>query len=347
MSHEESISTLERIKQTAVSAARAAPDRAALDEVKIAFLGRKSGLASISSGLKALDEAGRRVLGRAVTETRSAVEAAIAQRAAELEASERFKRLQSEHIDVTLPGRRPPMGHLHPVTQVLEEMLDVFVGLGFKVVEGPEVETDWYNFQALNIPPDHPARSLWDSFYLEPNEHGQALFRTHTSPVQARVMEKTQPPIYVVVPGRCARRDVPDPKRASVFYQVEGLVVDEGISFADMKGTLEAFARAMFGPRQQIRLTPDYFPFTEPSAEVAVLCFVCEGGGCRTCRGEGWLELLGAGMVHPNVFEAVGYDRETTGFAFGMGVDRIAMARYQVPDIRWFFENDLRFLGAF
>lgn len=286
MSHEESISTLERIREAAVSAARSAPVRTALDEVKIAFLGRKSDLASISGGLKDLDEASRRTLGRAVAETRSAIEAAIAQRAAELEASERSKRLQSERIDVTLPGRRPPLGHLHPVTQVLDEMLDVFVGLGFKVVEGPEVETDWYNFQALNIPPDHPARSLWDSFYLEPNEHGQALFRTHTSPVQARTMEKTQPPVYVVVPGRCARRDVPDPKHLSVFYQVEGLVVDDGITFADMKGTLEAFARAMFGPRQRIRLTPDYFPFTEPSAEVAVLCFVCEGSGCRTCRGE-------------------------------------------------------------
>lgn len=343
----ELIERLEQIRKAALAAIDSAATSKALEEVKVAFLGRRSDLAGISSGLRDLDEASRREVGRATTEVRSAIEGAIASRSSALKGAELESRLRTERIDITLPGRRPPQGRLHPVTQVLDEIIDVFVGLGFNVVEGPEVETDWYNFQALNIPPDHPARSLFDSFYLEPNRHGQALFRTHTSPVQARVMEKNQPPIYVVVPGRCARRDVSDPKRLPIFHQVEGLVVDEGISFADMKGTLEAFARAMFGPRQQIRLTPDYFPFTEPSAEVAVLCFVCEGSGCRTCRGEGWLELLGAGMVHPNVFEAVGYDRETTGFAFGMGIERVAMTRYQVPDIRWFYENDLRFLEAF
>lgn len=347
MSQEDSVARLDEIRERAQVAAASASTLQELDEVRTGFLGRKSDLAQISASLRDLDEASRREVGKAATEVRSAIQSAIAARTADLEASEQEGRVQAEMIDVTLPGRMPQLGRLHPVTQVLDEIVDVFVGLGFNVVTGPEVETDWYNFQALNIPPDHPARSLWDSFYLEPNAHGQALFRTHTSPVQARVMESTEPPIYVIVPGRCARRDVPDPKRLSVFTQVEGLAVDDGISFADMKGTLEAFAKAMFGPHQRIRLVPDYFPFTEPSAEVAVLCFVCEGSGCFTCRGEGWLELLGAGMVHPNVFEAVGYDRDSTGFAFGMGIERIAMARYQVPDIRWFHENDLRFLEAF
>lgn len=271
----------------------------------------------------------------------------MAERLAAVEASEQAARLASERLDVTLPGRRPEAGHPHPISLVIDEIIDVFLGLGFVVVEGPEVETGYYNFEALNFPPEHPARSGHDSFYIEGGGDGAALFRTHNSPVQIRVMESTPPPVYVVVPGRCARRDVPDPKHLSVLHQIEGLAVDEGISFADLKGTLEAFARAMFGARQRVSLTPDYFPFTEPSAQVSVLCFVCEGSGCRTCRGEGWIEIMGAGMVHPNVFRAVGYDAETTGFAFGMGAERVAMLRYGISDIRWLYENDLRFLGAF
>jgi phenylalanyl-tRNA synthetase alpha chain len=231
--------------------------------------------------------------------------------------------------------------------RVRQQVEDIFMRMGYEVLEGPEVEEDYYNFEALNLPKDHAARSMHDSFYLESQNGEQPLFRTHTSPMQVRVMEAQPPPVYVVVPGRCARRDAPDPRRMPVFYQVEGLAVDEGISFADLKGTLEAFAKAMFGQDQRVRFAPSYFPFTEPSAEVSVLCFVCGGTGCKTCTGEGWLELLGAGMVHPNVFKAVGYDPDITGFAFGMGIERVAMTRYSIPDIRWLYENDVRFLRSF
>lgn len=347
MTPEEAIAQLEQIRDEALGAVGAARDAAAVREREIEHLGRKSALAGVTAALGALPEEDRRRVGRTANEVRQALEAAVAERLAAVEASEQAARLASERLDVTLPGRRPEAGHPHPISLVIDEIIDVFLGLGFVVVEGPEVETGYYNFEALNFPPEHPARSGHDSFYIEGGGDGAALFRTHNSPVQIRVMESTPPPVYVVVPGRCARRDVPDPKHLSVLHQIEGLAVDEGISFADLKGTLEAFARAMFGARQRVSLTPDYFPFTEPSAQVSVLCFVCEGSGCRTCRGEGWIEIMGAGMVHPNVFRAVGYDAETTGFAFGMGAERVAMLRYGISDIRWLYENDLRFLGAF
>ncbi|MGH2707672.1 MAG: phenylalanine--tRNA ligase subunit alpha [Actinomycetota bacterium] len=347
MTPEEARARLEEIRAEGLVAADRASELGALREVEVRFLGRKGPLARIVGELGRLPAEARREVGRMANEVRSALEGALGQRRDVLEASERTLRMAAERVDVTLPGRRPVLGRLHPISQVTEEIVDIFVGLGFKVAEGPEVESDYYSFEALNMPPDHPARSVFDTLYLEPGVHGQALFRPHTSPVQIRVMESRPPPLYVVIPGRCARRDVPDPTHLTVFQQVEGLAVDEGISFADLKGTLEAFAKGLFGAGQRVRTIPHYFPFTEPSAEVLVSCFRCDGSGCRTCGGEGWIEIMGAGMVHPNVFRAVGYDPGVTGFAFGMGVERIAMLRYSIPDMRWLYENDLRFLGGF
>lgn len=337
---------LAEIRNEALAAIAAADSSAALNEVRIRHLGRKSPVSRLVAELGSLPIEDRREIGRVANEVRSEIESALAKRLGAIESEEMSTRLEAEVLDVTLPGRRPPAGRAHPITQVYEELVDVFVGLGFRVVEGPEVETDWYNFEALNIPKDHAARTMHDTLYVGGGD-GQVMFRTHTSPVQIRVMETTPPPVFVIVPGRCARRDTPDPKRSPVFHQIEGLAVDRGISFADLRGTLETFARAVFGPEQRIRLRPSYFPFTEPSAEVDVLCFKCAGVGCATCRGEGWIELLGAGMVHPNVFKATGYPADVTGFAFGLGIERVAMARYEIPDIRWFYENDLRFLGNF
>jgi phenylalanyl-tRNA synthetase alpha chain len=344
---EEAVAQLEEARRLALQEVEGAASTAQLGEMRVAFLGRRSALAGVRSKLGSHDESARRELGKLANEVAAAIEEALAARRTVLEGSESAGRMRSERIDVTLPGRRGPLGRLHPITQVMEEIVDVFAGLGFRPVEGPEIETDWYNFQALNIPENHPARSMWDTLYLEPTDQGQPLMRTHTSPVQARTMQSQPPPVYVIVPGRCARQETPDPKRLAVFHQIEGLAVDHGIKFSDLKGTLEAFAKAMFGPKQKVKFIPTYYPFTEPSADMLVLCFVCEGDGCKTCRGEGWIEILGSGMVHPNVFRAVGYDPEITGFAFGMGVERIAMLRYGIPDIRWLYENDLRFLGAF
>jgi phenylalanyl-tRNA synthetase alpha chain len=347
MTPEEAIAALEEIRSEGLVAAGQASELGALREVEVRFLGRKGPLARIVGGLGGLPAEARREVGRIANEVRSALEGALGERRDVLEASDRARRVAAERVDVTLPGRRPVLGRLHPVSQIVDEVVDIFVGLGFSVAEGPEVESDYYSFEALNMPVDHPARSVFDTLYLEPGPHGQALFRPQTSPVQIRVMESTPPPLYVVVPGRVARRDVPDPTHLTVFQQIEGLAVDEGISFADLKGTLEVLARGLFGAAQRVKTVPHYFPFTEPSAEVLVSCFRCDGSGCRTCRGEGWIEIMGAGMVHPHVFRAVGYDPDVTGFAFGMGVERIAMLRYSIPDIRWLYENDLRFLEAF
>jgi phenylalanyl-tRNA synthetase alpha chain len=246
-------------------------------------------------------------------------------------------------VDLTLPGRRPPFGSVHPLTRVHDEIVSIFVGLGFSVAEGPEIESDYYNFEALNLPPDHPARDMQDTFYLSQD----TLLRTHTSPVQIRTMQAQKPPVRIICPGKVYRRDA-DITHSPQFTQFEGLAVDRDISMADLKGTLELFALEMFGPRSKIRFRPSFFPFTEPSAEVDVLCFLCGGDGCRVCKQSGWLEILGSGMVHPQVLRNVGYDpEEVTGWAFGMGVERIAMLKYGVDDIRLFFENDLRFLRQF
>jgi phenylalanyl-tRNA synthetase alpha chain len=248
---------------------------------------------------------------------------------------------------VSLPGRRPRTGSLHPLTIVEQRIVDIFTRMGYRVAEGPEVETDWYNFEALNIPPDHPARTMKDSLFLDVDDRTDVLLRTETSAIQIRTMETQPPPVYIVAPGRVFRRETADATHSSVFHQVEGLAVDERLSFADLKGTLESFAKAMFGPDQRIRLVPSYFPFVEPGAQVDVSCFICGGAGCRVC-GNGWIEVLGAGMVHPAVLENVGYDPERyTGFAFGIGIERIAMTVYGMTDIRVLYDSDVRFLEQF
>ncbi len=326
-----------------MAAIDAAADLDALEEVRIRFLGRKAELTTLLRSIPQLSNEERPVVGRLGNLVKKALEETLAARQADLEADELVHALERDRLDVTLPGRSLPVGHLHLITQTRREIEDIFVGMGYAVAEGPEVESDYYNFTALNHPPDHPARSLHDTFFVA----GQILLRTHTSPVQVRVMEQQAPPVYVIVPGRVYRRDS-DATHTPMFHQVEGLVVDRGITLADLVGTLEAFAKAMFGEDRRIRVRPHYFPFTEPSVEVDVSCFVCEGAGCRLCKRSGWLEILGAGMVDPNVFEFVDYDpEEYTGFAFGMGIERIAMLKHGVTDLRLFFENDLRFLRQF
>jgi phenylalanyl-tRNA synthetase alpha chain len=291
--------------------------------------------------LGTLPAAERPAVGAAANEVKRELETLLEGRLREVQAAERRRERAAARPDLTLPGRRPPRGAVHPLTRVSDEITAIFGGLGFSVAEGPEIETDWYNFEALNIPPDHPARDMQDTFYLP----GSLLLRTHTSPVQVRVMQTQRPPVRIIVPGRVYRRDIVDMTHSPIFHQVEGLAVDRDVSMADLKGTLELFARQMFGARSRIRFRPSFFPFTEPSAEVDVVCFRCGGDGCRVCKQSGWLEILGSGMVHPTVLRNVGYDpEEVTGWAFGMGIERIAMLRYGIDDIRLFFENDVRFL---
>jgi phenylalanyl-tRNA synthetase alpha chain len=315
-----------------------------LEQAKVGLLGRKAPWSEVQRSLGTVDPDARRELGRLSNEVKSALEEALDTRRAALEGSVEDELLRDDRVDVTLPGRRPRAGSLHPLSIVQAQVVDVFTRMGYRVAEGPEIEDEWHNFEALNIPPDHPARTMKDSLYVDVPG---LLLRTETSAVQIRTMEAQEPPVYVVAPGRVYRREAADATHGSVFHQVEGLAVDEGISFADLKGTLEAFARAMFGPDRRVRLNPDYFPFVEPGAQVAVSCFLCDGAGCRVC-GNGWIELLGAGMVHPKVLENCGYDPERySGFAFGMGIERVAMVRYSVNDLRLFFEGDVRFLEQF
>jgi phenylalanyl-tRNA synthetase alpha chain len=326
-------------------AARTAEELAQAD---IAVLGRKAPLAGIQRSLGALSDEARRRVGQRTNDVRDALRAALSERGTVLDAQREALLLEADRIDVTLPGRRPRPGSFHPVTVTLERIVAIFTAMGYRVVEGPEVETDWYNFQALNIPPDHPARTEKDTLYLDVPGHPDLLLRTETSAMQIRTMERQPPPVYVISPGRVFRQDTPDPSHTPVFHQVEGLAVDEGITMADLKGTLASFARAMFGEDTRIRFIPDFFPFVEPGVELAVTCFVCHGAGCRTCKFEGWIELAGAGMVHPNVLRNVGYDPERfTGFAFGMGIERVAMPMFGISDIRMFYENDVRFLEQF
>jgi phenylalanyl-tRNA synthetase alpha chain len=333
--------------QTIVEDAREEIERATtrrdLDDVRVKYLGKRGTLTQLLRGLPGLPPAERPVVGKEANAAKAGLESELEARQAVLEGLERRARLAADRPDLTLPGRRVVPGTLHPLTQVHDEIVDVFTGMGFAVAEGPEVELDYYNFEALNIPKDHPARDMQDTFYVG----GEVLLRTHTSPVQIRTMERQKPPVRIICPGRVYRRDA-DITHSPVFHQVEGLAVDRGISMADLKGTLALFARELFGPDSRIRFRPSFFPFTEPSAEVDVLCFLCKGGGCRVCKQSGWLEILGSGMVHPRILRAMGYDTEdVTGWAFGMGIERVAMLRYGVDDIRLFFENDLRFLSQF
>jgi phenylalanyl-tRNA synthetase alpha chain len=314
-----------------------------LEAIRVKYLGRNGEITRLLRSLGSVPAAERPELGRRANELKVELEAAVRERLAAAREAERRRELAVGRVDVTLPGRRPPAGTLHPLTQVQDEIVSIFMGLGFSVAEGPEIETDYHNFEALNIPRDHPARDMQDTFYLSED----TLLRTHTSPVQIRVMQSERPPLRYVFPGRVYRRDA-DQTHSPMFHQVEGLAVDRNITMGDLKGTLELFAREMFGARSQIRFRPSFFPFTEPSAEVDVLCFLCGGRGCRVCQHSGWLEILGSGMVHPRVLQNVGYDpEEVTGWAFGMGVDRVAMLKYGIDDIRTFFDNDLRFLRQF
>ena len=333
--------------RTIVDGAREEIERAAtrrdLEEVRVKYLGKRGVLTQLLRSLPSLSPAERPVVGREANLAKTEIESGLKGRDAVLEALERRARLAAERPDLTLPGRRVVPGGLHPLTRVHDEIVDVFTGMGFAVAEGPEVELDYYNFEALNIPKDHPARDMQDTFYVG----GEILLRTHTSPVQIRTMERQKPPVRIICPGRVYRRDA-DITHSPVFHQVEGLAVDRGITMADLKGTLELFARELFGADSRIRFRPSFFPFTEPSAEVDVLCFLCKGGGCRVCKQSGWLEILGSGMVHPRILRSMGYDtEEVTGWAFGMGIERVAMLRYGIDDIRLFYENDLRFLSQF
>jgi phenylalanyl-tRNA synthetase alpha chain len=336
---------VEKARADALARIAAASSLADLRDAEIAALGRKAPMSQVKSGLGTASEEERREIGRLLNEARAAIEGALAGRTVALAATQEQAVLEADRVDVTLPGRRHPPGRPHPISLMAERIIDVFVGMGYRVAEGPEVETDWYNFEALGIPPDHAARTMHDTLFIA---GAPTLLRTHTSPVQIRTMERTPPPVYVVVPGRCYRRDPFDATHSPVFHQLEGLAVDRGISLADLKGTLQEFARAIFGPSQQVRLRPSYFPFTEPSAEVDVVCIACGGSGCGACKRSGWMEIMGAGMVHPHVMRNVGYDpREVSGFAFGMGIERIAMSAWGIPDIRALYQNDLRFLARF
>jgi phenylalanyl-tRNA synthetase alpha chain len=347
---------LQRLRQAGEIDIATASDLAGLDAVRVAYLGKKGSLTTVLRGLGALPADERPVVGKVSNEVREALEGALAERASVLAGTALRARLEAEAVDVTLPGRRRAPGREHLIERVVREVSDIFIGLGYRIAEGPEVELDYYNFTALNTPPDHPARNASDTFYVEDLSGDTAvvagesdvLLRTQTSPVQARVMENTKPPIYILSPGKVYRRDVADPSHLPQFTQIEGLVVDEGITFGDLKGTLEHFAREMFGPDRKVRLRPHFFPFTEPSAEVDVSCHLCGGAGCRMCKGSGWLEILGCGMVDPNVFGYAGIDPELySGFAFGMGAERIAALKYGVPDLRHFVESDMRFLRQF
>jgi phenylalanyl-tRNA synthetase alpha chain len=345
---------LDDLRSEAEAAIAQAGDVATLEDLRVRYLGRKSELTTMLRGIRDLPPEERGPTGQAANEARETIEQVLDLRREALESGELEQRLAGDRVDVTLPGDPPwPVGHLHVISATRREIEDVFVGLGFKVAEGPEVEYDYYNFEALNMPPAHPARAMQDTFYLSP----QVVLRTHTSPMQVRAMEMQGPPIYIIVPGRVYRRDS-DATHTPMFHQVEGLAIDEDITLGDLVGVLREFARAMFGPDREVKVRSSYFPFTEPSVEVDVSCFACGGKGYLPdgsrdplCKGAGWIEILGAGMVDPNVLGFVaenGYDPERVqGFAFGMGIERIAFLRHGIPDLRLFFENDLRMLEQF
>jgi len=314
-----------------------------LEEVRLAYLGKKGQLTAVLKSFGSLSPKDRPRAGKVANEVKEKVTRELTEKARELHENEILHRIDQEALDLTLPGTQPCPGHLHPLTQTLKEIEEIFISMGFDIEEGPEVEDDYHNFEALNIPPEHPARDMHDTFYVE----GGLLLRTHTSPVQIRVMQNKKPPLAIIAPGKVYRVDL-DVSHSPMFIQVEGLMVDEEISFGNLKGVLEQFLHRLFGEGVAIRFRPSFFPFTEPSAEVDIQCVFCRGSGCRVCKQTGWLEILGCGMVHPAVFENVGYDSgKYTGFAFGMGVERIAMLRFGINDIRLFYENDARFLRQF
>ena len=344
---------IDEIKRSAVAALNSLQTLDAVDQWRIAYLGRRGTLTNVLRGLSSLEVEERRVIGALANEAKSVLEERLEDRIRQINDAVLIRSASRDRLDVTLPGRPVSAGRLHPTTQIVREICDAFVAMGFGVVEGPEVEWDHYNFEMLNIPKGHPARDMWNTLWVDyddPEGESTMLLRTHTSPMQARVMEGRQPPIRVVVPGKCYRYEATDATHEWHFYQVEGLAVGENITFSDLKGTLFEFARKMFGEDRQIRFRCDYFPFVEPGVDMSIDCFACSGDGenCRICRDSGWIEIMGAGMIHPKVLEGVGYDaKQYTGFAFGMGPERISMLKYGIDDIRHFYTNDLRFLRQF
>lgn len=335
---------LEKIKEEALRKIEAADALDTLNDIRITCLGKKGELTSVLKSLKEVEPAERPRIGQMVNDTRTLIETRLEEAKTILSRRAREDQLKKEVIDVTLPAKRASFGHSHPITAVLGETTRIFIGMGYEVVEGPEVEEDLYNFEKLNIPPNHPAKDEQDTFYVSRD----IVLRTHTSPVQARVMEQGKLPIRMVAPGRVFRSDEVDATHSPSFHQIEGLVIDKHITFADLKGTLAEFARELFGEETKVKFRPHHFQFTEPSAEVDVTCFKCNGSGCRFCKGTGWIEILGCGMVHPHVLEMCGIDPETyTGFAFGVGLERIALLKYEIDDMRLLYENDIRFLKQF
>ena len=337
---------LEEIQKSALETIRSATLSADLEALRVKYLGKKGALTAVLKQMGKLSQEERPVIGQLANAVREELTDAIACQAKLLEQAALEAKLAAEVVDVTIPGTPVQVGHRHPMSMVLEEAEDIFIGMGFQVVEGPEVELSDYNFTRLNTPEGHPARDWQDTFYL--TKDGSVLLRTQTSPVQVHVMENQKPPIRIVSPGRVYRKDEVDATHSPMFHQIEGLVVDKGITMADLKGTLEIFVQRLYGEGTRIRFRPHHFPFTEPSCEVDVQCFECQGAGCRVCKGEGWIELLGAGMVHPKVLEGCGIDTDVySGFAFGIGVERMTMRRFSISDLRLIFENDMRFLSQF
>lgn len=335
---------LEEILKLALSEIGAAGDNDALEALRVRYLGKKGELTAILRGMGGLSAEERPVVGALANQVRSEIEEALAQAGQHAAAHALEKKLERETLDVTMPGRQAPRGKKHPLTTVLDEVTDIFIGMGYTIAEGPEVELVHYNFDLLNAPKTHPSREMQDTFYIDKD----VVLRTQTSPMQARTMEHTQPPIRIIAPGRVFRNDEVDATHSPVFHQIEGLVVDKGVTLGDLKGTLEVFAKALYGEETNVRFRPSYFPFTEPSAEMDITCFRCHGKGCPLCKGEGYIEILGCGMVHPNVLRGCGIDPEVyTGFAFGAGLERITMFRYKIEDMRLLYENDLRFLNQF
>jgi len=337
------IEKLDELKKQAREELGSVSDEAALQNLKARFLGKKGVITEILKGMKDLSPEERPRMGQLINEAKTFVEELVESRLDSIREEKKNRSLFEERIDVTLPGKGLPVGAKHPVTQVMEEVVSIFERMGFEVAEGPEVETDYYNFEALNIPKNHPARDMQDTFYISDD----VVLRTHTSPVQIRVMEKLKPPVKIIAPGRVYRNDS-DVSHTPMFHQIEGLLVDEHVTFGDLKGVLTEFVRLVFGEGIGVRFRPSFFPFTEPSAEVDMQCMICGGKGCRVCKDTGWLEILGCGMVDPEVFKSVGYDSSKySGFAFGMGIERITMLKFGINDIRLFFENDVRFLRQF
>ena len=335
---------LETIRQLALKAIEEAEDQQGLENLRVKYLGKKGELTAILKQMGKLSPEERPIMGQLANDVRAAIEETFTKKATHLKEALLEQRLKRETIDVTLPGKHKELGSKHPLSIVLDEIKEIFVGMGFDIVEGPEVESDYYNFEALNIPKNHPARDTQDTFYINEN----VVLRTQTSPVQIRTMENREPPIRIISPGRVYRSDAVDATHSPLFHQIEGLVVDKGITFADLKGTLETFIKRLYGEDSVVRFRPHHFPFTEPSAEVDVQCFSCHGEGCRLCKNEGWIEILGCGMVHPKVLSNCGIDPEVySGFALGMGLERVVMRRYNIDDLRLFYENDVRFLKQF